>query len=316
MAKRTAIQYATKTAEVTQELIKANVYKIYYQLVIGQKQIASIDANIQRSQKLLHDNRERYKNGFIEKLDIDKVDVQLNNLLTEKMKVENQLAAGNDGLKFLLNMPQKDQLVLSDTLSEQELKSNIIDSSFDYSDRKELQALNLGAKLSEFNIKRYKLSKLPTVSGMVSYNKNAQRTTFDFLKGTEKWFTTSLIGLKVNVPVFDGGARNARISKARLELQKLQNNIQQFKLSVDNDIEQSRLRMKTALLTMDNQKKNILLAEQVYKTTRIKFEQGLGNNEEMYNAQTELRVSQNNYYSSLYDAISAKIDYLKAAGKL
>ena len=33
-------------------------------------------------------------------------------------------------------------------------------------------------------------------------------------------------------------------------------------------------------------------------------------------AQTDLVTAQNNYYSSLYDAIIAKIDYLKAAGKL
>ncbi len=74
--------------------------------------------------------------------------------------------------------------------------------------------------------------------------------------------------------------------------------------------------MKTALTTMDMQKKNIELAELVYKTTKLKYEQGLGSNQEIYNAQTELRVAQTNYYGSLYDAINAKIDYLRAAGKL
>ncbi len=316
MAKKTALQFATKNEEVSQELIKANVYKIYYQLVVGKKQIESLDANIERYQKLLHDTREIYKNGFAEKLDIDKVEVQLNNLVTEKMKAENQIAAGNAGLKFLLSMPQQDQLILTDTLNDEELKSDILDAAYNYNDRKELQAMNLFVKLDEFNIKRYQLSKLPTLTGMANYTKNAQRTTFDFFKGGESWFTTSYIGLKLTVPIFDGGARNARISKARLDLEKQKNSMDQFKLSVDNDVEEARLRMKNAIITMDSQKKNILLAEQVYKTTKLKFEQGLGNNQEIYNAQTELKVAQNNYYSSLYDAINAKIDYLKAAGKL
>ena len=74
--------------------------------------------------------------------------------------------------------------------------------------------------------------------------------------------------------------------------------------------------MKSALLTMDNQKRNIVLAESVYNTTKKKYEQGLGSNQEIYNAQTELKVAQTNYYSSLYDAITARIDYSKAAGKL
>jgi outer membrane protein TolC len=81
-------------------------------------------------------------------------------------------------------------------------------------------------------------------------------------------------------------------------------------------VEQSRIKMTSALLTMDNQKKNTELAENVYNTTKKKYEQGLGSNQEIYNAQTELKVAQTNYYNSLYDAITAKIDWLKAAGKL
>src|SRR6476469_6817950 len=73
MAKKTAIEFSTRTAEVTNELIKANIYKIYYQLVVGKKQIESIDANIARFEKLLIDTKEIYKNGFAEKLDVDKV---------------------------------------------------------------------------------------------------------------------------------------------------------------------------------------------------------------------------------------------------
>lgn len=315
-AKRTAIDFSTKTAEVTEEQIKANVYKIYYQLVVGKKQIQSIDANIGRFEKLLHDTREIYKNGFAEKLDVDKVDVQLNNLNTEKLKAENQLAAGKEGLMFLMSMPQKDQLILTDTLSEEELKSNILDENYNYTDRKDYQLLKIGAKLNEFNIRRYKLSKIPIVSGFANYSKNAQRKSFDIFKLDAPWYSTSFIGLKISIPIFDGGAKNARIAKAKLELQKTNNNINQLKLSIDNDVDQSRLKMKSALITMDSQKKNILLAEEVYKTTKLKYEQGLGSNQEIYTAQTELKVAQNNYYSALYDAINAKIDYLKAAGKL
>lgn len=316
MARKTVIESAIKIKEITAEQIKVNVMKIYYQLVVGTKQIGSIDANIARFDKLLHDTREIYKNGFAEKLDVDKVEVQLNNLQTEKLKAENQIAAGYEGLKFLMGMPQQNSLILTDTLSAEELKSNILDQSYNYNNRKEFQLLDIATKLGEFNVRRYRLSKIPTLSATGSFNKNAQRTSFNFFKGGGQWFTTSFISMRVNIPIFDGGARNARIAKAKLELEKTKNNVEQFKLSVDNDVAQSRLKMKTALLTMDSQKKNIALAEQVYKTTKLKYEQGLGSNQEIYNAQTELKVAQNNYYSSLYDAINAKIDYMKAAGIL
>jgi outer membrane protein len=316
MAKKTSIQFQTKTKEVTEEQIKANVYKIYYQLVVGKKQIESVDANIVRFEKLLKDTREIYKNGFAEKLDVDKVEVQLNNLQTEKLKAQNQIEAGTEGLKFLMSIPQKQSLILTDTLSEEELKSNILDESYSYADRKEFQLLGLTNKLQQYNVKRYQLSKIPTLSAMASANKNAQRVKFDFFKGSEPWYTTSFINFKLAIPIFDGGARNARIAQAKIDLLKTQNNIEQFKLSVDNDVQQSRLNMKTALATMDVQKKNVALAEKVYNSTKLKYEQGVGSNQEIYTAQSELTVAQDNYYSSLYDAINAKIDYLKATGKL
>ena len=315
VARGAVIDYYKKTAEITQEQIKVNIYKIYYQLAVGKKQIGSIDANIELVNKLLHDTKEMYKNGFSEKLDIDKTTVQLNNLQTEKIKYESMLAVGNSGLKFLMGMPQKDELVLTDSISDEDLKANILDSSYTYNDRKEIQLLTMAEKLGGYNVKRYQLSKIPTIAAFASYSKNAQRNSFNFFNKGD-WFTTSIVGFKMSVPIFSGFSRNSQIQKARLELEKTKNSTTQLKQNIDADIEQSRTKMFSAMLTVDNQKKNIELAQKVYTTTKIKYEQGLGRSDELYLAQAQLSVAQTNYYSSLYDAITAKIDWLKAAGKL
>ncbi len=83
-AREASIDYANANVNVTKELIKTNVLKIYYQLVVGQRQITTLDANIARTEKLLHDTKALYENGFAEKLDVDKVSVNLSNLRTEK----------------------------------------------------------------------------------------------------------------------------------------------------------------------------------------------------------------------------------------
>uniref|UniRef100_UPI00258F9133 TolC family protein n=1 Tax=Hydrotalea sp. TaxID=2881279 RepID=UPI00258F9133 len=93
-ARATSMQYQQKNVEVTEENIKANIYKVYYQLVVSKTQVALLDANIERFQKLLHDTQEMYKNGFAEKLDVDKTSVQLANLQTEKQKTLNSIAVG------------------------------------------------------------------------------------------------------------------------------------------------------------------------------------------------------------------------------
>ena len=315
-ARKATIDFATASADVVAEQIKSNVYKIYYQIVVGRQQISSIDANIARAEKLLSDTREIFKNGFAEKLDVNKAEVTLTNLRTERLRIDNQLQAGLMGLKILMAMPAKDELVLTDTLSDAELRDNILDGSYAYSDRKEFKQLELARKLGEYDVRRYKLSKLPTVSLNSSYSKNAQRNKFDFFNFSQKWFSTALIGVHVSVPIFEGFAKDARIKHAQLSLQQTQNNLDNLQLMIDNEVEQSRINMRSALASIDFQKKNIELAEQVYEQTKKKYEQGLGSNLEITNAQTELRLAQNNYYSALYDAIVAKIDYLKATGKL
>ena len=314
-ARSAILTLAAQSAEVTKEQIKTNVYKLYYQLLVGKKQMSTIDVNVERFEKLLTDTKEIYKNGFVERLDVDKVQVQLNNLKTEREKINNQLEVGNAALKFLMNVPQKETLILTDSLNEDKIKSLNNDDSVDYKNRKEYQQLTTAIKLNGYNVKRYQLSKYPTLAAFGTFSKNAQRNEFNFF-GNGNWFTTSFVGVKLSMPLFDGFARTARIQKAKYELAKVKNNMERLQEAIDLEAGNAKIKLKSALITLDNQKQNSLLAEKVYNSTKLKYEQGLGSNMEIYNAETELKVSQNNYYAALYDAILAKIDFLKAIGKL
>lgn len=315
-ARATSIAFQTKNKEVTEEMIKSNIHKIYYQLVLSKTQIELLDANIARLQKLSHDATELYKNGFAEKLDLDKISVQLANLQTEKTKALNGINIGYLGLKTLMGMPVNDTLILTDKLTDEQVQEDFSnDTAYQHSDRKEFQYLSLAKKLNEFNIKRYQLSYVPTLSVVGSYSKNAQRNQFDMFK-TGEWYTTSYLGFNLSVPIFDGFARNARIKKARIDLKQTENQLDNLKLTIDSEVEQAKINFKSALSTMSFQKKNMQLAEEVYNQTKKKFEVGTGSNTEITAAQTDLVTAQTNYINSLYSAIIAKVDYLKATGKL
>lgn len=315
-ARETSLKWAKANIEVTEELIKANVYKVYYQLVTGKTQLDLLDANIARLQKLHHDTHEMFKNGFAEKLDVDKITVQIANLETEKKKVQTMIYKGYLGLKVLIGMPVKDEIVLKDTLSESQIKDGILEaSSYNYSDRKEIQYAELGKKLREFDVKRYKLSQIPTVRLSGSYSKNAMRNEFNFF-GKGDWYTFSNIGVNISVPLFHGFSTRSKIETARLNLQKTTNDIENLKLLIDLEVDSARANFKTAIEAMDYQKKNMQLAEEVYEQTKKKYEAGLGSNTEITTAQTDLKSAQTNYITALQEAVIARIDYLKAIGKL
>lgn len=315
-ARKTSINLRQKAAELTAENIKANIYKVYYQLVVSKTQINLLDANISRLQKLNHDTKEIYKNGFAEKLDLDKLTVQIANLETEKFKVQNSIANGYSGLKVLIGMPIKDSLILTDTLNEAELKENILEStSYKYTDRKDYQLLEITSKLNQYNIKRYKLSQAPTLNFNANYSKQAQRSEFDFFKKKD-WFTTSYIGLSLKIPIFNGFSKRAKIAQSKLEWQQTLNQLESLKINIDNNVEVAKNNFTTATATMDFQKQNMALAELVYEQTKKKYEVGTGSSTEINTAQVDLQTAQTNYISALYDAIIAKVDLLKATGKL
>jgi outer membrane protein TolC len=315
-ARSTSLEMQRKNAALTEENIKANIYKIYYQLSASRTQLNILDANIERLNKLAHDAEIMYKNGFAERLDVDKVNVQLNNLQTEKLKANNAVAIGYMGLKMLMGMPVKDSLVLTDVINEKDLTGDVlIENEFQYALRKDFQYLTTLKKLSEYNVKRYQLSNLPTVSVSGAYTKNAQRSKFDFFEGGN-WFTTSFVNLNISLPIFNGGATMARIRRTRIELQQVSNQMEAMKNNIDNEITQAKLNYISSVATVQFQKKNMQLAETVYAQTKKKFETGTGSNTEISASQADLVSAQNNYMNALYSALIAKVDFLKATGKL
>ena len=315
-ARETSLEMQRKNAAVTEEAIKANIYKIYYQLSASKTQLNILDANIDRLNKLAHDAEIMYKNGFAEKLDVDKVSVQLNNLQTEKIKANNSVAIGYMGLKMLMGMPVKDSLVLTEVINEQSLSSDVlVENDFQYGIRKDFQYLSTVKKLSEYNVRRYQLSYLPTVNFSGAYSQNAQRSKFDFFDGGN-WFTTSLLSLNVNLPLFNGFARDARVKRTKIELLQVENQIDALKNNIDNEINQAKLNYISSVATVSFQKKNMQLAENVYQQTKKKFEAGTGSNTEISAAQADLVSAQNNFMNALYSALIAKVDLLKATGKL
>ena len=255
-ARKTSVDLANKSVEATQEMIKSNIYKTYYQLTTSNTQITLIDANINRLTELRRVTNELFKNGFNEQLDVDKIDVQLANLETSKLKVQSQTAIGYLGLKLLMGMPTKDSLILTDTLSYAQIKEGLPnEGTYKYEDRKEFQVLTLTRDLYNYNVKRYKLSYLPALRLQGSYGKNSFADEFKFFGGFKQWFTTAYAGLSLSVPIFDGFSKDANIRKAKFQVKAIENQLENERIAIDNDVESARINFKAAIAALDYQQK-------------------------------------------------------------
>lgn len=316
-ARGASLEYADLNVKVMEDSIRSNVYRSYYSVLIAEKRKRILDESVARLVKLLNDQTEMFKNGFAERLDLDKTQVALNNLRTSLMQVENLVALGYAGLKFATGLKQQDSLALKDTLSMERLKEDLLDQSgFTYEQRSEIQLLNTVSKLQGLDVKRNKLAKIPTVSAYWNFSENAQRQKFNFFNRDERWFRTSFVGLNVSIPIFSGFQQNRRIERAELTLEKTRNNIDNLKRAIDFQQVAAGTQLRNALAALDVQDRNLELAERVFNTTKIKFEQGLGSSFEILQSQQGLDESQANYFQALYDAVIARIGYLRSFGRL
>lgn len=304
--------------EVTQNktAIAANVSKAYYNVLILQEQIQIVDANVTRLQKLRDDMKATYDNGFAEKIDYDRTVLAYNSTLTEKQKLERMVNLSLNLLKFQMGLNVQDDLALTDKLTD--IKSdatfNVADS-VDINNRIEMDVLKTTKSLLKIDLKLKRVSYLPSLAAFGSYSVNASRNNFDIF-ADKPWFRTSLIGLKLTVPVFDGFQKAARVNQAKFAVQKIDNTIQSATQGMLMEVESARTSLINSLADLDTQGKNRELASDVARITKKKFEEGVGSSLEVMDAETALKVAQTNYYTALIEAYIAKVDFAKATGTL
>lgn len=316
-ARRALLESSGLQIKVAEDKVKEAVYKNYYAVLIAQKQLGFVQESIKRLEKLSADINEMYKNGFVEKLDIDKTTVSLNNTKTIENQLRNGIAIGYAVLKMTLGLSQADSLVLKDELTARQVKDGSLEDAFSYENRNEVKLLNSARKLQGYDIRRYRLSYAPTLAAFYNYQRNGQRNAKSSSNNNPWfWYSTSLVGLSINVPIFDGLQKKNKIRQSQFTLEKVENTLDQAKKGIDLEKTVAKNTFSNAILTMDSQEENMQLAEKVYNTVKKKYEQGVGSSFEVLQADTEMQQAQSNYFKALYDAIIAKINYQKALGKL
>jgi outer membrane protein len=319
-ARQSVLELARANTEVAVEKVKESVQKAYYSVLIAQNQKTVLDATMQRLEKLSFEMNQMYKNGFAEKLDIDKLSVTLNNTKTAQNQINHGITINFAVLKNALGVSQKDSLVLTDILDVQSLQAEVVklEQNVRYEDRSEYRLLGVAKRLQELDIKRSKMSYLPTVAAFYQFQRSGQKNDIYDVNGSGPWFAfnTGLLGLSVKQPIYDGGQKKNKIQQAKLKLQKIENNAIQLTRYIDLENSIAKNSLSNALLNLEVQKRNMELAQTVMNSTTKKYQSGLGSSFEVIQTDTELQRANGSYFQALYDAYVAKVNYLKSIGKL
>jgi outer membrane protein TolC len=218
-------------------------------------------------------------------------------------------------------MKLDEQIILADRISESDVECLAREvkaddgSSFSYDQRVDYSILKSNLLLSEMDVENNKRGYYPTVALFGGYGYNTGRNSFGDVFGSP-WFNNANIGLSVNIPVFDGFMKKYKIQQAKFTVDKVKQSLSLVEQSIDLQIRSANITIINGLETLKNQKRNLDLAQEVVRVSKIKYQSGTGSNIEVINAESALKEAQTNYFASLYDLLLAKIDLDKAKGKL
>ena len=295
------------------------VSKAYYSLLINRERLELLKQNYNRVDTVYQQTKALYENGFAEKIDADRLKVASNNIKVEIQNFERLIDLSKILLKFQMGLNQEDNLTVSGSIEELEIdQAAAVVPQINPEQRIEYSLLQTQRELNLLQLREYKARYLPTLAGFVNYGANmGSSEAKDLIPfASERWVANGAFGITLNVPVFDSFQKHHLIQQEKFTLLKTENNILNFTRLVDLQVSQSSITLQNGIDKLTFQKENMQLAQEIFRVTKIKYEEGVGSNLEVVEAETAYKEAQTNYFSALYDAMIAKIDLQKAQGTL
>ena len=317
-AARTSRELRHQASENT-ENSKINTYvdvtKAFFDVLLTEQQINVLNEDILRLQRNYQDTYSLYQNGLTDKIDYQRTEISLSNAQAQRRSAEEALKAKYSLLKQLMGVVPEKQLTVSYDSSRYETEI-LFDTAknIDYSKRIEYQLLQTGLNLMNSQISYYRWSFIPTLSAFYDYDPLFQNNQFADLYN--KNYPTSLIGLKLTIPLFRGMNRLENLSKAKLQYKRLQLGMEYLKSEINNEYTLALSGYISNLNELRIAKRNITIAKDIFNTVKLQYDKGIKAYLEVIVSETDLRTSELNYLNILFRVLTSKMDLEKALGDI
>ena len=316
-AAKSTKEFYQLNADLTDEQIIERVSNAYFQVFTVQQNKETLESSYQSTEKVRNIIKSLFDNGLAKKIDLDRTNVMLTNIDTNIRQVKNGVTQSENALKFYMGMPIENPIQL--VKEDMEITPHLLENTVSSDNRTEIKVLLKNKELLEYNKKATEASYYPTVSLLANYNWQGMGNKFPLTNGKSNgvyWSDYSSIGLGVNIPIFNGFSIKSKVQQAQIDIDKLSLNIKDTKLGLDLAYQNAKSQIENSLASLDNQKANVKLAEDVLANTRSNYQYGLANLTDLLDAENALVQAKNNYNTAILDYKIAEIQYYKSKGEL
>ena len=309
---RTQLSQSLETQRINTVI---TVAKAYYDLLLSMEQIRVFDENIVRQEKQYKDAKTRYEVGLVDKTDFQRASISLANLKSERNRQESFLEAKYAYLKQVAGYPLDQELTLEYDYNEMEDQATLeVSPDFILESRVEYQLARTQYSITELETSYSKWAYIPTVKGYYNYNFLFFNQRFSNLFNES--FPTSGLGLTANIPIFQGGRRANEVRMAKLRQERSLVNLTDYEKQLNTEFETALASYNSAFFTWQTLQDNLNLAEEVYNTIKLQYDEGVKAYVDLVVAESELRTAQLTNYNALYSVLASKLDLLQAMGQI
>jgi outer membrane protein TolC len=310
---RQMLQQNDLSTEKTRIEVVYDVAQSYYLAQITMQQIRNMKANLEKIEKAEKIAQSQWENGLIKKIDLDRIVVQKLNMITDLERLQVLYLQELSMQKYFMGLSQEQEISLDDSIANSSLPPG---PKGDLSNHIDIRMIEKQKEIVGTSIRMDQSGYFPnlTLIGSMSYI-NQSNTMYLFGKSTD-WFNTSLVGLRLSVPVFSGMQRHYKVSQTRVELDKLKVTEEDTRKLIQINSEDAERKLLNSIEAEKRQRENMALADRVYNISQEQYQKGVIPLTDLLTAETALSDAQSNHTYALVQMKLSELNYLKANGKL
>lgn len=306
--------YQLLSQRTTEEVI-LDLSVQYYQTLNTENHLKTIQQDEAYLLKLHNDLTLLVAQDFATQTDLNRIKVNLGNLQTQRSILESKVAQQKMFLSVLIGFPVDSSIELQDEPLSATLNLPA-PAEFDGQNLLPMKVLQQQKQLVQLEKKAIKGEALPNLSAFYSYQYKAQVPEFGDLSSGDNWNSTSLVGLKLSVPVFDGMNRKSRVQQQHIELHKIDNQLAHTNSQLNVAWQAATLEQNAAEISLENQKQNSLLAEEIYQNSNLSYQQGLIPLSDLLNAELAWKEAKQLEHEQAFNFQIAQLKLMNASGNI
>ncbi|MFO7976253.1 MAG: TolC family protein [Candidatus Hydrogenedentota bacterium] len=306
-----AARFLTESKEwqkaVTLAQVEFDAKQGFYDVLLATSLVEVAAESVRTFERNLTDAQEMYDVGMISNFEVLRAKTELGARKSELVAAKNALRLAEANLRRVLFLPEDTRLDLDASIewapTETPLETYVAQA---LENRPEIRALGKSIEAAKQQVRGAKGQYLPRVGLRAEYS----NTENGGLVANDGWTFT----LGAECDIYAGGKRKHDVLEARSQVTSLEHQLSDLHRLVELDVTQAHISIQDAMAKMESERGIVALAQEGLRLAELRFQEGVGTQSEILDAELALTNAQSSLFKSLREFAVANASLERAMG--